>query len=623
MTNKAACDIAMVQDDSGFHSARFPTHKNGTAIGTADMNGWDTIYTVRASVINSALLKHFETRTAADALHLEVKIESQIYDVEIDARFGAWQLCSGGAGNRIRLEMPLTEGSATVNGRSVSTIDLAGAMVVAEVSLGFHCPPDLAHDEPLIAQLKVVTERHAPHLASAVELRQSEQKEPASQDKVNVLDISRLVADGIPAATVDGLKSAIKAGIQEWLTKNIEIFDYVFLSVDIAEEANKGDFVWIKPTTVGFAVTDVLGAEGEAKETIFGVLSMTRGEKPEGVTPQISASSIPIDDDVNAAFLIAPHLVIEKLLQPSVHTLFHNAKPEDFGRSRDGLTLQNVKEIQLPLHLDPEQLTFAKKDVNGKITKGNFCITTQGLSIRTMFRNVTFAYGTDDELDVQLTYDASNAIGLDKESHFAMQRVGEVDSHVTVQPNQEKMSQGIYKTVAGMVVAQVACAIVFAGFGAAFSRIATSLRGAGRMMTAGSRDALLMTEEVSLLAEEEVQLAGTSSGRIGVTGLAQEVWTVARCASAGKVATLADFLSSGLSKPITVLIAGQAIGMLWGERSQIDTLSALHEHPEKMPTMADFGSMCISHITWPQTSHATLLSAGLNGAFTLGFKIES
>jgi hypothetical protein len=608
-----------------FRKAHFPVRKDGTPVGTADMSGWDTIYAVRASVINAALRKHFEARSADEALHLDIKVESELYDVTVDARFGAWQVGKGGAGNRIRLEMPLTGGNAVIKARTDRTIDLTGTAVIAEVTLGFHRPPELSVDEPLIAQLKIVTEHHAPQLTSAAQLRNPGTRKTASDDRVDVIDLVGLAAIGGSQASLDGIRSAVKTAIQQWLSDNIAIFDYVFLSVDIAEEADTGDFAWIKPTTVGYAVTDVLDNNQNVKDTIFGVLSMTQGGSPDGAVLQISASSIPVDPGVNAAFLISPHLVIQKLLQPQIHTLFHDARPMDFARSDDGMTIQNIADIFLPLHLEPEFLSFAEKDVKGKISRGNFFMTTQDFGIRTAFRNVTVAYGTDNEVDLQLTYDATSAVGLDKNDHFAMQLVGQADAHVAAQPNQEKISGGIYTTIGGAILAQIAVALIFRGIGAGFSRLSKVLGKVGKVGAALGEDTAAVRSEVEMLARSEV----TAAEQVGEKGVVKavspanpSVWTMAKSAATRGGMGVCDFLSGVMNNNITFLIAGQALGSLWGERSQIDTLSALHEHPERMPTMAHFATNCISPVVWPKTGHATLLSAGLNYAFTLGLQIE-
>ena len=612
-------DLTTIEPEA-FTTAQFPVRKNGSRIGTADMNGWDTIYAVRASVINAALRKHFAAKAADDLLHLDTKIESELYDLQIDARFGAWQIGKGGSGNRIRLEMPIVEGTALIKARTDRTIDLKDSTVIAEVTLGFHRPPKLTAG-PLVAQLKIITEHHAPQLVTATHLRETGASAAAADDRVDVLDLVGLASAGGTQTALDGMKSAVKTGIQAWLMQNISIFDYVFLSVDIAEEANTGKFEWIKPTTVGYAVTDLVDDDQKFKDIIFGILSMTQGRTPNGATLQVSSSSIPVDAGVNAAFLISPHLVIEKLLQPQIHTMFHDAKPGDFVRSDDGLSIQNAVDIFLPLHLEPEFLSLANKDVNGKIGRGNFFVTTQNFNIRTVFRNVTVEYGTDNEIDLQLTYDASNSVGLDRNSHFAMQLIGEADAHVTAQPNQEKVSGGIYKTVIGAVLAQIVIALLFRGIGAGFSRLSKSIGKFGGVI---GEDAAALRNEIETLVETEVTIAEKAGekGVVKAVSGSRSVWTWMKSTAVSGGMGATEFLSGFMNNTITFLVAGQAMASLWGERTQIDTLSALHEHPERMPTMTHFATNCISPVVWPRTGHATLVSAGLNYAFTLGLKID-
>ena len=44
--------------------------------------------------------------------------------------------------------------------------------------------------------------------------------------------------------------------------------------------------------------------------------------------------------------------------------------------------------------------------------------------------------------------------------------------------------------------------------------------------------------------------------------------------------------------------------------------------PAKLPTLATFGTHCISTTNWPRTQGATLLCAGLNGPLVLGFALD-
>ena len=79
------------------------------------------------------------------------------------------------------------------------------------------------------------------------------------------------------------------------------------------------------------------------------------------------------------------------------------------------------------------------------------------------------------------------------------------------------------------------------------------------------------------------------------------------------------------AKTLTMMLAqtvSQMAGQVIGNISNFDLLSLYKNDPAKLPTLATFGTHCISTTNWPRTQGATLLCAGLNGPLVLGFALD-
>ncbi|KTQ87253.1 hypothetical protein NS226_17645 [Aureimonas ureilytica] len=409
----------------------------------------------------------------------------------------------------------------------------------------------------------------------------------------------------------------IRECVGAWLQANNAIFDYIFMEIDIADEAAQGEFDWIKPTTVAYAVTTPVGKD----EPLFGILAMTEGRSTHNLSAQIPAGAIPVDEGVNAAFLISPEMVMQKLLAPRVHTLFAGAAVEDFSLSRDGREIFNCKDIYIPLHLEPEFSVFQNKETNGKLSPNSFSLSVSESKINTHLRNISLNYGTHDEIDLLLTYESENVVGIDQYGHFALQ-TARSDAHAVPSVNTERMVSRAWMDILEMVLIQAATALLMAGVGCLLARVATAVKGSAVVAAeaAGSK----VVTEVEQVAAAEIK-AAVQSGEANAIKVAspveKPVWSAFKAGARTSGYKVCNLLSGAFSSSIVQMVVGQLFISVWQKTSDRDLASAYHEDPRSMPNFVEFAERCISPCVWPNISRGKLEVVGLNSSLVMGMKI--
>lgn len=646
--------------ESTFITCEYPDNS-----GFVDTHGWDTVYAVRFPIINEALKKHFSP--AGDMAHVLVVSYEDDY-LSVHGKFGAWQLTTGGAGNHIFLEIPFAEGTAEFKSTG-AVVPLRGISAKVEVTLGFHTLAKKGPSAGTPTDLKIVVGNKALTEAGSErdqtgdddDLIDEDDNDDDDDDGSNAAVVVHKIIglDKAGVATVDRQMAALFLGnaIKTWLEKNEQIFDFVFLSVDIADINDKGDFAWIKPTYVGYAVADLIGKS--ADQSIFAVMAMTEGNSANGVTAEVSARAIPHNKGVNAAFLISPQKFVEKFIKPNIATMFSGgAKASDFATAYSGLRITNVAEVKLPLELDRHYYDQLRSTEMGTIKAGNFSITVDKHLVTTRFESLTFPYGRDDVLSVDVMMNHGNLIGIDENKRFAMKTSGEITRHISVTPDPVKVSSEAWKSFAinmGVTVGLMCMPAAFKGMGKLYGGAKSLFNGAkagagalGAGESAAAKGAGLITKEAAVVSETE--LAQVAKDGLGKTLLKGEAAAMTvDLAATGEVMTINEAVSTTLLEVESVageagqaargvpvgaipkrfdmtflaLMTGQLVGGLYGQGTNLATIGAYKQNPEKIPSLVNFGDNCIKHTTWPGSSEATLQCAGLNGAFVMGFNARA
>ena len=167
--------------------------------------------------------------------------------------------------------------------------------------------------------------------------------DPGANMGIRVLDV---VYAGAQPSDIE--KAIIKDLFRQWFEANLDTFTTVFASVNLNAKADVGQFQWLMPTHVSYAVAE----ESSLPDGIFAVLCMTEDRDPTGLGHQVSPYAIPAGQ--RSAFLISPERYLTKMLLPGIGMMF--AKPSGasdsdwpdkyFDRLPDG-SITNNKMISI------------------------------------------------------------------------------------------------------------------------------------------------------------------------------------------------------------------------------------------------------------------------------------
>ena len=339
-------------------------------MSTVSTNNWDTAFGITFADANAAIVAKKSSPASFSGKHATLGDT-----IEVNAEFGDWKM-TGGSGSLLDMTLPLKNGTVTGAGHSET---FAGSASI-QVSLRFIPDPG----------------------AAATRLLKLDQEQA-----VTVLGVA--LSSG-PASAND----AIAGALQGWLTGNLADFGHVFAAVDLNDQADTGEFAWLKPTRPGYA----LNTEGATTvdKYLFGVLAMTEGRSGVHLSPDLDPAVIP--DGADAGFLIASSRVVEKMFRPHVQLLFKKATHDDFDVRDDGTTLYNIKPLDLPDFTlsDGHTVTDARVDSDG------FNLSIGSGSVVISFTGMTFTYKPG--YTVTVSYRSVEVMATDKNGHLQLTQAG-------------------------------------------------------------------------------------------------------------------------------------------------------------------------------------------------------
>lgn len=641
------------------------TSFSGTA--AADTAGWDTVYALKVGVINEALADYFAPGGRCSSSMAFTQSLDGTNAVTMTGEFGAWQITTGGSGEQINLRIPIVSGTATINGIGLDTptIDLAGAAIIVRASLGFHAVDFHAVDaaapaprpgasagaatQATAAALKVVTGGSAPATGSAADIRSAAKTATSSaapaDQAVTVAGVIDLGLGHLSQGSQTTASTFIEALAKMWIADNLWMFDYVFLTIDVAETAAQGEWAWITPTFVGYAITDLLDADGHplpVENSIMAVMSLTEGRlpgrQPDGstiaVSPSVSVSAIPTNPGVNAGFLIQPGLLLEKIFAVNMPTLFSGATSSDFIVSSDSLTISNANPLTLQLEMDPTWYPFSKT-CTATIGAGDLGVSLTQTEVHQTFSNISFPYGYQKEMTIDLSLASHSTIGVDGNKGFTMQYGGDTTSTLSVQPDASKIAAEALEGIGVNLVVTALCCLSFGAAGGEASALTDAGAGTGAKVDAGIPTAENLGADAKEVANaiDEGAAAGAKAGgeielpnqlnAIGPESIKSELAQTA----AAEVRDPSTWTLKGIMPRFTfkiwAMFVGQFAGEVYTNISNVDMIEAYRRDPTSMPTLQSFLARCISPATWLNGGDQELVCAGLNGAFVVGFKVPS
>ena len=305
-----------------------------------DTFNWDIAFAIGFTTLNAAI--KWGRSSPASFVGSFTDLEGVKHTIE--ASFDAWQL-SGGSGDLVHLELPLFNGLITV-AEDKPPIPFAGSAII-EVKFTYRTRPE----SPKVFDLMVAPEQKA-------------------------LVISADLGD--PPVEVP-----VKDALDEWLQTNLRSFEQVFATVTLDNTSTHPEFQWLQPTSLNYAVYSD-GSE-DPTNAVLGILAMTE-QRVATNGPEIDPSIVPSGS--TSGLLIAQQRLVDKILAPSLYLLFRGAKPADFNRTDDGLTIVNNTVLTLQ-NLVLEDGTVV---TDATIDAGNFTIDVFADSIRMTVADLHFTW---------------------------------------------------------------------------------------------------------------------------------------------------------------------------------------------------------------------------------------
>ena len=261
--------------------------------------GWDTAFAIPLREVNRAIV----ARRSSPQRMLRAEASHSVV-----ARFGDWQVCQGGAGQVIRLRLPLCDGRLVFKGTGQS-IHFDSAEAVVEVALHYQPQGTLP----------------GPDGARPYALKVNPQ--PGDRPAMRVLDLKTHPA-------LDPLSNAlVQQALADWGARQLDEFDHLFCVVDLDRQVNQERWGYVTPHVVSYAYVD---RETEA-ESLLAVLCMTGSRTGEDATRAISPLAIPRGSA--RGFLINQTRVLYDLVRPAIMQAFPGLDDLAFLMNEDATEL--------------------------------------------------------------------------------------------------------------------------------------------------------------------------------------------------------------------------------------------------------------------------------------------
>ncbi len=547
----------------------------------ADTYDWDTAYGIRFVDANRAIVNAGSSPANFSGTYTD-PIFGTVYPVTGD--FGPWQLCAGGDGSDVNMEIPVSNFTL---GKQV-----LGATVVIQVKMNLLPQP-------------------TPTAAGNHNLRLKTTTTDALTEPVVSIQTVQMVA---PAPATMG--TVVSSVLGPWFLANIQSFNHVFAAVDLNQTADTAAFQWLKPTKISYAVVAPLASVG-ADDNILGILAMTENRDNPALADQISPNIIPAG--ANAGFLISQERFITKFFLPGVCKLFNNASASDFAVTEDGSSVTNTAALSLG------QLEFGDGTIvtDAQIDTGNFILTALDSQLQIQMTDIHFTWQSG--YTVHLTYAGSAVLSLGADNHFQMQETGTPSITATVvQSTASKWTDiainvviGVAASVAGALLGSLA---TDAATLAAKAAETAATDAANAAATAAADSASFAVDGVASAAESTTDEAEAASEEAAEDAADEQGSD--RVTNAGNSSYVTKF--TGYFKSNWRIILGLAIGGAAGSviGAVPKIVQALSEKGlTDVPTLDDFADEAVAPTAWPGATGTTLVSASLNKSLQLGIDI--
>ena len=568
-----------------------------TSPRSVSTNDWDTVYALYFPDVNQAIVAQ---KSSPKSLSYSGSDDDGPYSLA--GTFGDWQLVTGGDGENLHLQVPVTAATLTLPGTPATddaaatepkTTTLSLVLVTIEVKLGW---VNAAQDANTL-NLTVSTASPAP-----------------TQPAVAIVNVD------YGANTLNLPQRGIfTQSVEQCLLGNAGAFKHVFSSISLnASLDTKPGFQWTVPTATLYAVVDQEDATDtqDFARSIFAVLCMTEG-RPSPGAHQVDPFAIPVGDGtktVNSAFLISPARILENMILPGLSLMFRGNPPtSSFSLTAGGLVLTNNVELQFT-----DQQLDNGNTVNPTVSAQNFSISMMGPLIEVKMTDLHFDYVSGTTVHIDHTSTVS--LVLNSAGQFKMDLTNSTN-HATVTQSDAVYIASIATTI-GLALATAAVGGLLGGVAAPVTDVLPIAVGeAGDEIGAGA------IEMAPVVLEDAADGAAAAANDVGNVG-GDDVMAAVTAAANGAPSKFSVFFASFWGKALVVLtkaLVGGSVAIV-----NFAVKYAALKNDGEIPTLDAFGTQVMAPITWPNlkmpaaggTLGDQLVSGKLNGAFQVGLNLE-
>ena len=543
-----------------------------------DTAGWDTAFAVHYDAANASIVKQW------DNINSHAKdVDEYSVPCTIKASLGPWQLCVGGDGHLVWMDIPVQSG--TLEGLGDDPIDLTNGVVQVEIDL-------LYVPDPAVKSKK------------------------ALQTTNSNTTTCRSFTSQNPNLGPESVANSIVVGMfKTWIQKNVQAFNYVFHYLNVGNDLyNDPTWNFIKPTTVSYAVTDKQTLES----SIFGILTMLDNhEKPDGNPHQVSPYAIP--SGCNSGFNISGPIYVQDMLMSGAAIQFEQPESvknaEDFQKAfdawvdetfiigDDGMTIWNKAKVKFGTFKDDKG---TPRDMY--VDARSFRLSITYTQIKLEFNDLKYEYSAG--IMVNITYsqyfnvklvdaedDDGNPVkvfGLDSGARECKVVVTKSKA-VTIIGIVTEIVTSIAGSILGGIAGEAAAGIKGVAEGAVNSVVETS------------------TEATAFFVPDAISNATIE--------LDADMAVMASAEAMGSVTGEMNGMFARLGPKILGSIIGGGVGAAIGAIPEYIELAA-KSHFDKLPTFNVFADNCIAAHQWPNQSGYELKEVGLHSSFQIGGNIK-
>ncbi len=313
-------------------------------MGTADTLGFDTVFAIPISQINKEIVSRKSSPTAFNYKSVDGRATGS-------GTFGDWQICQGGDGPNIRLQLPLRDITASIPfGSKQASVTCDQLQAIIQIKLQY-----LDHEDST-APTTGTTGTSTTQKKLVVRSTSDDQTDPVAT--VMPLNLSQSKAQS--SVSFISPADALQGVLQEWCNANLSDFTHIFALVEINEQIDSGAFAFCRPRVTDYAYVN--------KDTLFdstlGVLCMScSSNDPKPQIQQMSDAVIPAGSQ--AGFLISPRRLLSDLMLPYFEHVWPGCAASDFQFDEDGLALELIEGRTIPI----PKIQANNKSYDGTMTR--------------------------------------------------------------------------------------------------------------------------------------------------------------------------------------------------------------------------------------------------------------